>query len=84
MNNAFALAQIKSLAQRLAKEAPADDKGRIKWLYQLLYGRPAGKQEIQVGLNALAHARAGGADKDLVWEEYCQVLICANEFLYID
>jgi len=84
MNNPFVMAQVKALAQRLPKEAPPDDKGRIKWLYQLLYGRPVTKQELQIGLRGLALARSGTPDKDAPWETYCQALICANEFLYVD
>jgi mono/diheme cytochrome c family protein len=84
LNSPFVQEQIKALAQRLQKEAPKDDKGRVKWLYQLLYGRPAGKEEIKLGLHALALARAGTKESNLAWEEYCQVLICANEFLYVD
>jgi hypothetical protein len=84
LNNPFVLAQIKALAQRVLKEAPADDPGRVKWLYQLLYGHPASKPEIQLGLRALAAARAGVKEKAAAWEEYCQILICANEFIYVD
>ena len=84
LNNPFVQYQIKALARRVTKEAPADDKGRVKWLYQLLYGRPASKEEIKLGLSALSQARSGTKENDLVWEEYCQVLICANEFLYVD
>jgi len=84
LNSPFVMAQIKALTQRVVKEAPADDKGRVQWLYQLLYNRPAGNEEIQLGLRALAQARAGTKDNDLPWEEYCQVLICANEFVYVD
>ena len=84
MNHPFTMAQTKALVARLEKEGPKDDAGRVQWLYQLLYGRQAEKKEIKVGLNALQHARAGMADKELAWEEYCQVLLCANEFIYVD
>jgi hypothetical protein len=84
LNNPFVLAQIKGLAQRILKEAPADDEGRVQWLYQLLYARPAAKEELQLGLSALALARAGANDSEAAWEEYCQALVCANEFVYID
>lgn len=84
LNNPFVLAQIKSLAQRLSKEAPPDDKGRIQWLYELLFSRPASQQELELGLGALTQARAGSNDSSLAWEEYCQTLVCANEFAYVD
>ncbi len=84
LNNPFVLTQTEALANRLKKEAPADDKGRVKWLYQLLYGRPASNEEIQLGSNAITRARAAGKTNDLAWQDYCQVLICANEFIYVD
>ena len=84
MNHPFTMAQTKALVARLEKEAPKDDVGRVQWLYQLLYARPANKKEVKVGLNALAHARTSASDKELAWEEYCQVLLCANEFIYVD
>jgi hypothetical protein len=27
---------------------------------------------------------ATGSAPDKVWSEYCQVLLCANEFMYVD
>ena len=84
LNNPFVQAQIKGLAQRVLKEAPADDEARVQWLYQLLYARPAGKKELPLGLTALAQARAETKDAEAAWEQYCQVLICANEFVYVD
>ncbi len=84
MNSPFALAQVKALARRVVKEAPAGDAARIKWLYELLYDRPVRKDELDLGLKALAQARAGGGQEALAWEQYCQVLICANEFIYVD
>jgi hypothetical protein len=80
MNNPFALAQTKSLARRV-QESARDDRGRIARAYALLYGRPPGSEEVRIGLEFLAKA---GAPAGRAWEEYCQVLLCANEFLYVD
>jgi Protein of unknown function (DUF1553) len=84
MNHPFVMAQTKSLVERLMKEGPKDDRGRVEWLYELLYGRSARKDEMKIGLRALERAREGAKDKNLPWEEYCQVLLCANEFIYVD
>ena len=35
---------------------------------------------MKIGLDFLG--RGGGPAK--AWEEYCQVLLCANEFIYVD
>ncbi len=83
LNHPFIMVRTEALTKRLVKEAPAKDRERIDWLYQNLYGRPANKQEIQLGERWLAQARIDAKEMD-AWEQYCQVLICANEFIYVD
>jgi hypothetical protein len=82
------MAQTKVLAESVANLEKAGDTKRIQWLYEKLYGRPPGSDEIKIGRSALAHARIeqkGKPDSEgLAWEVYCQVLLCANEFIYID
>ena len=44
----------------------------------------------ELGLAVLSRAREGelaagtGAQEERVWEPFCQVLLCANEFIYVD
>jgi hypothetical protein len=83
LNHPFALEQAKALAQRVLREGPADDAGKVGRLYVLLFGRPPSERETEIGLAALRRA-AGAAGTEKAWEEYCQVLLCANEFIYID
>ncbi|MDB6121668.1 MAG: Protein of unknown function (DUF1553)/Protein of unknown function (DUF1549)/Planctomycete [Pedosphaera sp.] len=90
LNHPFALAQTKALVERLTGEAPKDERGKIDWLYRQLYGRKPTSQEIKIGEKALAQGRVAAKDikaddaSGAAWEEYCQVLLCANEFIYID
>jgi hypothetical protein len=35
---------------------------------------------MQVGLEFLTQA----SGNERAWEEYCQVLLCTNEFIYVD
>jgi hypothetical protein len=86
MNHPFVLTQTKALAQRLLKEAPTTEPGRIDWLYRLLYGRAPETREIQIGLDALTRYRQVNEPRstEVAWEQYCQVLLCANEFAYVD
>jgi hypothetical protein len=79
MNNPFVLDRAKSLADRLLKEEPSDDRARIDRLYQLLYSRPPGEKEMEIGLSAVSSPPVSES-----WERYCQVLLCANEFVYVD
>ena len=86
LNNPFVLAQTQAFAQRLAQEipdGPNSDQTRIRRAYLLLYARPATLEEIAVGAQYLQRARAAGNDKQ-AWEQYSQILLCANEFVYVD
>jgi hypothetical protein len=94
MNNPFIIERTKSLAARILKDATSDDASRIRLAYVLLYGRPASNPEIKIGEGFLARARkqpseriagSGAPDMELrAWTEYCQILLCANEFIYVD
>jgi hypothetical protein len=79
LNHPFAVEQAKGLAKRL-RAADKDDKGRIERAYGILYGRPPTDKETAIGLGFLKEA--GATEK--AWEEYAQILLCANEFLYVD
>jgi hypothetical protein len=85
LNHPFALAQAKALAERAARQ-PGDDAARIAWLYGLLYARPPVERETKLGLAVLARERepAGAPSPERVWEPYVQVLLLANEFMYVD
>jgi hypothetical protein len=90
LNHPFVLEQTHALAKRLLTEAPGDDASRVRRAYLLLYGRPSTDAEVRIGTAFLARSRAAGgaaptADMEArAWEEYCQVLLCANEFIYVD
>jgi len=88
LNNSFALAQVPAFAERIMADKSGTDASRLERAYVLLYSRPPTKQETTVGLEFLARAsQKNAAEKDaarLAWEEYCQVLLCANELIYVD
>ena len=79
MNDPFIVEQTKALAKRLT-DGDKDDRTRIQRAYSLLYGRPAMDDEVKIGIEFVN--RGGGVEK--AWQEYCQVLLCANEFIYVD
>jgi hypothetical protein len=96
MNNDFVVAQAGALADRVlaasvakaaADNPPADAPSRDRWciqrLYELVYGRPVTDREVGVARELLAGRRAV-SDEHAAWSAYCQVLLCANEFIYID
>ncbi|HEY1786182.1 MAG TPA: PSD1 and planctomycete cytochrome C domain-containing protein [Pirellulales bacterium] len=96
MNNDFVVAQAGALADRVLAEsvaaaaadnppadAPSLDRWCIERLYELVYGRPVTDREVGVARELLA-GRRGVSDEHAAWLAYCQVLLCANEFIYID
>jgi mono/diheme cytochrome c family protein len=86
LNSEFMVRNAKALAARLQAAKP-DDAGRIRLAFLRLYGRPPTGHETDLGLAFLAdESRAAGLDgiKLSRWEQYAQVLLSANEFLYVD
>jgi len=81
LNHPFSREQSAALAERLKKEAPAVSEDRIRRAYALLYGRQPTAEELRIGLQFVS---GSPADADLAWREYCQLLMCANEFIYVD
>ncbi len=82
LNSEFMVGNAKALAARLARDA-RDDDGRIRRAFLLLYGRPATEAELRIGLGFLS--TSGQAQASLTrWEQYAQVLLSTNEFLYVD
>jgi hypothetical protein len=83
MNNPFVIAHAKSFSERTVNSA-ADNRDRIRWAYDTLYARPPTAEELRVGLDALKSEKGEKNDTANVWLEYCQALLCANEFIYVD
>jgi hypothetical protein len=79
LNSEFMAKQARALAVRVATGPDADDAGRIRRAFLLVYGRPAREPEVLLGLQFLGAASAPDA-----WDKYAQVLLSANEFAFID
>jgi hypothetical protein len=72
MNSPFVEEQAKALAARVTG---ADDAGKIKNAYALLYGRDPEQREVQLGLDFLREAD---------WTQYARALLTSNEFLFVN
>jgi mono/diheme cytochrome c family protein len=84
LNSDFMVEQARALAKRL-ETADTDDAGRIRKACPLLYGRPATEREVRLGLEFLSAPEEETPRPALSrWEQYAQVLLGANEFLYVD
>jgi hypothetical protein len=82
MNGKFVRSQARNIANRLETEVPDGDEARIEHAYELLYGRSPDEGEIAIGLRLLAEATV--RQPEFAWSEYVHVLLCANEFIYVD
>jgi hypothetical protein len=81
LNHPFVMKQKTYLAQRILQdERIHDNRARIKKAYMLLFGRPPTEEELGIGLDFLIRQ---GSTTD-AWESYCEILLCANEFIYVD
>ena len=80
LNNPFMTARARALVARLTGETPG---ARIAAAYRLLHGRLPAGPELEAGLAFLARDPAGGPPPPGAWEEYAQVLLSSNEFLFV-
>jgi hypothetical protein len=83
MNHPLVLNQARALAARLEREA-GDMPGRVDRACWLLYARPATAAEQEVAAGLLAAERSAGSDDAAAWTALAQVMLCANEFVYVD
>ena len=82
LNSEFMERQARALAARLTA-GPGDDAEKVRRAFPLLYARPATDREVSMAVEFL-----GATDEPKVplgrWEQYAQVLLGANEFLFVD
>ena len=78
LNHPFARDQAGHLAERLAHDVPEDETARVDRAYRLLFARPATAEEIDIARKVIS---AGGATG---WVDWAHVLLCSNEFVYVD
>jgi hypothetical protein len=74
--------QAANLAKRLTSESPDDDRLCIQRAYLVLFGREPDAEEAALGLELIAQARK--RNPETVWNEYAHVLLCTNEFCYVE
>jgi hypothetical protein len=84
LNDPFVLEQARTLTKRLLAEKAVNDGERAANAYVLLYGRPPTDEEREIGARLLKRFADRGQKPEAAWEAYCQVLLCSNEFIYVD
>lgn len=85
LNSELISREAKRLAERLTRSSGAGSpEDAILRAYRLLYGREATAEEVRLGLEFLAeHGKQGNADV-MAWQQYAQVLLSSNEFIFVD
>jgi hypothetical protein len=78
LNSPLMQAQSAALVRRLKAEAPGGTEERARRAYLLLYGRPPTEGQVRLAVEFLK------SGNDTVWEEYAQVLLGSNEFMFVD
>ncbi len=86
MNSPFMVDRAKALVARLSKDG-ASESEKIARAYALLYGRSATDAEKRIGLafvdgNSTTAKDASNTDLSR-WIQYAQVLLSANEFMFV-
>ncbi len=88
LNNPRVRGYARSFAQRVARESSPE--ATVKAAYALTFARVPDAEELA---NSLAFLRqqvasyaavAKGDSRELALTDFCQVLLCMNEFVYLD
>jgi cytochrome c553 len=79
MNNPQVRGAAHGLARRLLNAGPITDEQAVTRAYRLALCREPTPEELQAGVPFLA----GKTDRQTALADFCQVLFCLNEFLYL-
>jgi hypothetical protein len=85
MNSPFVLEQAHRLAQ-LPELRSGDHRGRVRRLYERLFGRAPDERELSLGLSFVGRTEPETASTQglTAGEQYAQVLLLTNEFVFVD
>jgi hypothetical protein len=83
MNSPFVIEQAKALAARAESAGQADAALRIAALYRAALAREPAAEELAAA-TAFVNAAKDAQSQLGVWEQLAQVLLSANELMYLD
>jgi hypothetical protein len=81
LNSPWMLNRARTLAARVQKESGCPTPQDVERLYQALYNRAPAREELALATQFLSRPESGEMSR---WEQYCQLLLAANEMLYVD
>ena len=82
LNGPLLAEQAKNLVARLEREFPGQTEEQVDRAYWLLLSRQPTEQERALALGFVGET--SGEDRLSRWQQYAQVLLATNEFLYLD
>ena len=82
LNSTFILEQADSLAASTRGKQRTGDSDRVRRLYHRVYARDPDPDELALALQYI-HTQSAGYKLD-GWTKYAQILLAANEFMFID
>lgn len=84
MNSPPIIEQARALAARSEVAAATSPVEKITALYQLLFQRAPAAEELTIGEQFTQTAKDDPATKLNAWEQYAQLLMLTNEFIFVD
>jgi len=81
LNSPFVIEQARALAKRVASVHPDDPASQIEQLYRLAFSRSATVSELE---QANTFLKAAEQEEFTPLEQLSQVMLCANEFVFLD
>ncbi|MEX0742627.1 MAG: DUF1553 domain-containing protein, partial [Phycisphaeraceae bacterium] len=82
LNSPFVHERSASLAQR-ATGRDGDDEARVRWLYELLLGRPPHDGEMAIALDLLSYAEDDHEQRLTAYRELSHALLASLEFRFL-
>jgi hypothetical protein len=82
MNSPFSVREARELVKRSEVASATEPAAKIDAIYRIVYQREPTPQEIAVGLDFLQ--TDAGSPKLSAWEQYAQVVLESNEFVFVD
>jgi hypothetical protein len=84
MNSPFVIEQAKALAARPEVAGESDVSRRVAAIYRLALGRAPTADECEMAGRFIAAPLVAGETRLTAWELLAQVLLCTNEFVFVD
>lgn len=85
MNSIFVTQQARHLVNTIPDFGESPMKDKLTFLYRTLYQRDPAAKELEIGINFIRASSPKTDEKNLgPWQRYAQLLLCTNEFEFID